>query len=136
MEIQWVWWRQLLCFSEGESECIKRFFTKSENHSPCLFCFLYQNRTSPSSRGLYINILHLIYKHLLLNIETWSLKEWVCLMNNNRNVYAYDYWSYAHLYIKMKIEKVLCFSTSQTGMQNLYLLNLTHMQVRNYQYSW
>lgn len=27
-------------------------------------------------------------------------------MNNNKNVYAYDYWSYAHLYIKMKIGKV------------------------------
>ena len=40
-------------------------------------------------------------------------------MNNNRNVYAYDYWSYAYLYIKMKIEKVFCFTTSQTGMQNL-----------------
>lgn len=120
---------------ENQNEWIDYLFGKSENHSSCLFCFLDQNRTSTSSRGLYINILHLIYKHLLLNIELWSLKEWVCPMNNNKIVYGYDYWSYAHLYIKMKLGR--SFSTSQTGMQNLYLLNLTHMQVRNcYQHSW
>ena len=120
---------------ENQNEWIDYLFSKSENHSSCLFCFLDQNNTSPSSRGLHINILHLIYKHLLLNIELWSLKEWVCPMNNNKNVYGYDYWSYTYLYIKLKLGR--SFSTSQTGMQNLYLLNLTHMQVRNcYQHSW